>query len=74
MNNTTAANTIHGHPISEDGRTCVFFAQCPANSDLDLYLSTYEIALTHGIGEQRARRCAEAYMAGRIGALPTFVR
>ena len=65
---------IHGHPISEDGRTCIFFAQCDANDDLSLWQSVYETAIEDGPSEETARRAAESYMAGRLRALPTWAQ
>lgn len=65
---------IHGHQASEDGRTCIFFAQCPENSDLALWQSVYAIALDDTGDKQQAFRAAESYMAGRLRALPTWVQ
>lgn len=64
----TNTDTIHGHPLSEDGITCVFFAQCPGNSDVDLYRSVYATALETVGDASRARRMAEAYFQGRLTA------
>ncbi len=74
MNNTTATKSTCGHPMSDDELTCVFFAQCSGNSDIELYRSTFATALENTGSATTARRCAEAYMAGRIGSLPTYVR
>lgn len=62
-----------GHKSDDNGLTCIFFAQCPGNSDLDLWKAIYNIALGDTGDTETARRAAESYMAGRIGALPTWL-
>lgn len=75
MSTTTETLTlIHDHPLSDDGRTCVFFAQCPENSDLDIYRAVWDAAFDR-FGEQAlASRMAESYMAGRMRALSPGLR
>ncbi len=58
--------TIHGHPLSEDGITCVYFAQCEANTETAIYRSVYATALETTGDAARAKRATEAYMSGRL--------
>lgn len=56
------------HPLSEDGRTCIYWTRCPANSDIEMYRSVYESALAETDDADRARSVTEAYFSGRMTA------